>query len=349
MFSRTTSLLQKLTFLVLLGILACLIVIIAQNRRSSQTAEVQAGEDVAVPEAPAEAEPVVTEMPVRRPVQVPATKATNRVVSSAPTRPAASRIIAVAEQAPGTDADRAAVIDRFVEPAVYGTVVPVVPSGVASGTVITGRVTLMGTPPPEIPIDVGAVCGRLHPDPVTTRHYVVSPEGGLANALVYLEEGLDSGSIATEGEPPLLDNVGCLFEPYVIAIRVGQSLVIRNSDPTFHNIHVVPRDNLEFNFALPGRNQIAERKFSKPERFIRVKCDVHPWMFAYISVLPHPFFAVTDSTGSYRLPPLAHGTYALVAQHQKGGLVRERVSLSGTGERIVNFTIKLPTPQVSQR
>src|SRR5438477_4812209 len=67
MFSRTTSLLQKLTFLVLLGILACLIVIIAQNRRSSQTAEVQAGEDVAVPEAPAEAEPVVTEMPVRPP------------------------------------------------------------------------------------------------------------------------------------------------------------------------------------------------------------------------------------------------------------------------------------------
>jgi len=225
----------------------------------------------------------------------------------------------------------------------------VVASAAASGTVITGRVTLIGTPPPEVPIDLGPVCGRLHPEPVTTRHYLISPEGGLANVLVYVQEGLDNRSIPVEGEPPLLDNIGCFFEPYVMAMRAGQTLRIRNSDATFHNVHVTPRNNPEFNFALPIQDQLVERRFSKPELFIRVKCDVHPWMFAYINVLEHPFFAITDSTGNYRLPPLAHGTYLVTAQHPKGGFVRQRISVRGGAERVVNFTIKVPPPQVSQR
>ena len=167
--------------------------------------------------------------------------------------------------------------------------------------------------------------------------------------LVYVQEGLDSGSSPVEGEPPLLDNVGCFFEPYVMAMRVGQTMRIRNSDPIFHNVHVTPQNNPEFNFALPVQNQITERKFSRPELFIRAKCDVHPWMFAYINVLQHPFFAITESTGTYQLPRLPHGTYLLTAQHQKAGVVRQRISLGATGERVVNFTLKVPAPQVSQR
>src|SRR5215510_7608811 len=84
----------------------------------------------------------------------------------------------------------------------------------ASAGDITGKVTLKGTPKPEIPIDLGPMCGPLNPnkDKASTRHYVVGAGGGLANVFVYLK---DAKAATATAEAPTLDQAGCMYEPYV--------------------------------------------------------------------------------------------------------------------------------------
>src|SRR6266480_4984417 len=206
---------------------------------------------------------------------------------------------------------------------------------------ISGKVTLTGTPPPEINIDMSgdARCGRLHKTPVTTRHYLVDKDGGLANVFVYVKSGLNRKWAAPTQEP-VLDQIGCLYEPYVMGLMVNQKFQIRNSDPTLHNVHATPQqgDNHEFNFAQLSNGQVNERSFPSPEIFVRFKCDVHPWMFAYVGVVEHPFFAVTGADGTFRLPPdLPPGTYGLEAVHPKAGTAMQEITVTGSDRKTVDF------------
>src|SRR6185436_12982051 len=101
--------------------------------------------------------------------------------------------------------------------------------------------------------------------------------------------------------------------------------------------------NQGFNLTLAGQGKMAKmvkRSFSNPEIFLRVKCDVHPWMFAYIAVLPHPFFAVTDSRGSFQFPPgLPPGKYVIAARHLKAGEAVVEVTIREEQETIIPFTL----------
>src|SRR2546425_12223018 len=94
-----------------------------------------------------------------------------------------------------------------------------------SGADITGKVVLKGTPKPEIPIDMASspdkTCGAAHSEPVTTRHYLVSKDGGLANVFVYIKSGLTQKNFPPRAEAPVLDQVGCLYEPYVMGVMVN--------------------------------------------------------------------------------------------------------------------------------
>lgn len=225
---------------------------------------------------------------------------------------------------------------------------------------VAGRVTLSGTPAPELPVELGPMCGPLRSERPTTRHYVVGADGGLADVLVFVHRGPeDAGSIDRDREllarplvssaPALqgsvrLDQVGCMFEPYVTAMQMTQVLEARNSDPVLHNLHFTPRRNRERNIGQPRQGQVNEFRFEVPETFVRLKCDVHPWMFAYVSVLPHPFFAVTDSDGLYRIPGgLAPGSYFVSALHLKAGGLTKRVKIDFGKERIVDFRFS-PSP-----
>lgn len=180
---------------------------------------------------------------------------------------------------------------------------------------ITGKVTLKGTPKPEIPIQLDAICGKVQPKPVTTRHFVVGSDNGLANVFVYLKQG--APKTPAEGEGPTLDQVGCMYEPYVMGVVTGQKFKVRNSDGFLHNVHATPKVNAEFNFAQVAKGQVNEKVFDKPEVLVRMKCDVHPWMFAYIGVVDHPYFAVTDKDGNYTIKNVPPGKYTVEAVHLK--------------------------------
>jgi len=208
---------------------------------------------------------------------------------------------------------------------------------------ISGKVKLKGTPKPEVPIDLGPICGKLHDGPATTRHYVVGADHGLANVFVYIKEGAKATPPAGDG--PVLDQKGCMYEPYVLGVVTGQKYKIKNSDPTLHNVHATPKVNTEFNFAQPIQGQVTEKSFDKPEVLVRMMCNVHPWMFAYIGVVDHPFFAVTDKDGSFKIPDLPAGTYTIEAFHQKigpKGAKTQQITVGAADKKTADFELEVP-------
>jgi hypothetical protein len=213
---------------------------------------------------------------------------------------------------------------------------------------VTGKVTLKGTPPPEKTIEMDATCGKLHSGPVTTRHFVVSKDGGLANVYVYVSKGLEGKKFDAPAQGVTLDQTGCMYEPYVSGIMVNQPLKIRNSDTFGHNVHALPRPdsgNKEFNFAQPTQGQVNEKSFATKEVLLKLKCDMHNWMFAYVGVMDHPFFAVTDKDGNFKISNLPAGEYTLTAYHLKSHGATAGVSQTikvGDAPVTADFTVEVP-------
>jgi hypothetical protein len=185
---------------------------------------------------------------------------------------------------------------------------------------ITGQVLLSGTPPPEAQLPFDPMCGRLWTNgPPTIGWYKLSSEGGLAEVFVYLSAGVPKRRYPLPEEPLVIDQRGCLFTPYVAGAQVCQTIRVLNSDPVLHNVHPTPTvpGNRETNRAQLPKGAPLDHLFAEPEVFVRFKCDVHPWMFAYVGVVEHPFFAVTDTNGVFTIPNVPPGRYTLQAVHRK--------------------------------
>jgi hypothetical protein len=353
MNAEPTPLVSKLTLLVLSGILVCLVLLVIRERpaRAPSPANVEVAEAPATEEVPAlppaSSRPAAVRPSPSAPKSVPRV-ASVRSEQTFPAPIAPGRTVRVTESA--LVAKEQNLVGIGVVPVAEPVAVPV-PTALAPQ--LFGTVILIGTPPPEVPIDLGPSCGRLNPSRPTTRHCVVGPEGQLANVLVYVK--VDSNpSFSPSAPAPLLDQVDCVFEPYVIAVIAGQPFRIRNSDPELHSVHATPRHNREFNFGQARQGQIDQKVFTKPELFIRLKCDVHPWMFAYVSVLDHPFFAVTDTNGFFALPAgIPPGRYRLNAVHLKAGEQAQDVELLPGEQKVVNLQFKMdraarPQPRVAR-
>ncbi len=140
---------------------------------------------------------------------------------------------------------------------------------------------------------------------------------GLKNAIVYLE-GIDVTQTWRTEDVVVLDQKGCVFDPHVVILPVGQALKVRNSDGILHNFHTAPENNRPVNLAMPktmNEMEVAGRRFRFPD-FTRVSCDIHNWMSAVIVVAAHPYYAVTDENGEFTLKDVPPGTYELVVWHE---------------------------------
>jgi hypothetical protein len=210
---------------------------------------------------------------------------------------------------------------------------------------ITGSVKLEGKAPEMKPIDMSGVaeCNNLHPDPISEETVVVDENGMLANVVVSIkaEEAEALGGTAP-AEPAVLDQQGCQYVPHVLPLMVGQKLVIKNSDPFLHNVHSLPQTNPGFNFGQPNKDPGKEApEQPKVAENIKVKCDVHPWMGAWLVVMDHPFFGTSKPDGTYSvaIPNVPDGDYTLTAWHEKYGTQEQKVTVKdGKGE--VNFSFK---------
>ncbi|MGH9869979.1 MAG: carboxypeptidase regulatory-like domain-containing protein [Candidatus Polarisedimenticolia bacterium] len=216
-----------------------------------------------------------------------------------------------------------------------------IPAGVAVGTsVIEGRVLFTGTAPPREEIRTGsdAACRHKQESPPRREDLVTGPEGGLQYAFVHAASGLGERVFAPPTEPVTLDQKGCVYQPHVVGVQVGQPLRVVNSDPTLHNVHTMSKENRPFNFGMPVEGQQVTKHFTKPEVMVKAKCDVHPWMGAWIGVSPHPFFQVTGADGAFALRGLPAGTYEIEVWHESLGTRRETVTLQDGETRTLTFT-----------
>jgi hypothetical protein len=210
---------------------------------------------------------------------------------------------------------------------------------------ITGKVALTGTPPPQKEITAASAdpsCGKLRTEPALTRTYVVSKDGGLANVVVYLKAGLSGKTFTAPEEPILIDQKGCMYEPYVSAAMVGQKINIRNSDALMHNVNAgTPKNNKGFNFSQVTAGQVNPRSFENPELGIKLICNVPSWMVSYVSILDNPYFAVSDKDGNFVIKgDLPDGKYTFEAFHQKAGATSQEIEVKG-GKATVNFTLEV--------
>ncbi len=209
--------------------------------------------------------------------------------------------------------------------------------------VIKGKVVLEGDKPKlkAVKMKDDAVCLKGKKKPVPGLR--VWDDGTVPYAFVYLKKGV-KGKYTPPSEPVVLDQKGCMYRPHVFGMVAGQALRIKNSDPTAHNVHALPKRNTEFNFSQPTKDMVKDRTgretFTRPEVMIRFKCDVHDWMEAYCGVVAHPFFDVTKRPGTFEIKDLPAGEYEIEAWHERFGRVTATVSV-GDGET-KEIELKLP-------
>ena len=210
---------------------------------------------------------------------------------------------------------------------------------------LTGRVNFDGKSPKKKTLKMNAdpVCGSAHKTPPYRQSFVMNDKGYLKNVVVYLNNVKYDGDLPDT--PAVLDQNGCMYSPHVQGMMAGQKLLIKKSDATLHNIHGLPKINSEFNFAMPKVVKEKAIKINKAEHPIYIKCDVHPWMKSYVSVFDHPYFAVTDDSGYYKIDNIPPGTYEIVAWQEKfkdketkmWNTLNVSVTI-GDGETTQNFT-----------
>lgn len=206
----------------------------------------------------------------------------------------------------------------------------------ATAGAVTGTVTYEnGDPDTEISMGADPKCQEMHSEPVFTQT-VEATDGKLADVFVYVKEGI-SGKFDPPAEAVTMHQQGCTYHPHVFGLMVGQKLVIRNDDETLHNVHATPDANTEFNQGQPFQGMELERTFNRQEVMVPFKCDVHPWMSAYMGVLEHPYFAVSGADGTFSIESLPPGTYTLEAWHEKLGTRTQEVTVGQNETVDVSF------------
>jgi plastocyanin len=202
--------------------------------------------------------------------------------------------------------------------------------------------TLSGQAPAPAKIQTSAdpYCAKVHQtSPLLSQTVEVAADGALMDALVFVKDGV-TGSYAAPQAPVTLDQKECAYAPHVIGLMAGQPLQIVNSDSTLHNIHPMPVINAGFNIGMPVQGMKQTKVFQKAEPVFHVKCDVHPWMSAYIATFSHPFFGVSNSQGTVELANLPAGTFQIQAWHEKYGVQTQSVSVAAGETKQVAFTYK---------
>jgi hypothetical protein len=210
------------------------------------------------------------------------------------------------------------------------------PAAAGGNGTISGKVTFAGTAPAAEKVKVAAdpKCQSMHPQGLEKQTVQVK-DGGLAHVFVWVKNA--PGGPPAPTDAVTLDQQGCEYHPHVVGVRTGQPIKITNSDDTLHNIHPRPTANSEFNIGQPRKGMESVKTFDKQEIMIPVGCDVHPWMRSYISVVDHPYFAVTKDDGTYEIKGLPPGDYEVEAFHEKLKTQTQKVSVKD-GDNKLDFS-----------
>jgi plastocyanin len=209
---------------------------------------------------------------------------------------------------------------------------------VTGGGSVSGQVKFTGTPPPPAKIEITKdqeACGKEKTKP----DLVVGAGGGLANAVVVVK-ATKGKPVTVPSEPLVFDQKGCEYSPHVLAFPAGSTIRVLNPDGVLHNVHVMGKTNPEANKAMPKFKKQEDWKVEKPEWPIAVKCDAHPWMHAYWLSMDHPYYAVTDAEGKFKIADLPAGDYEVELWHESLGKSPQKVTIQGGQDTTVAWEMK---------
>ena len=184
---------------------------------------------------------------------------------------------------------------------------------------VKGTVRIKGEIPKPRKIrmnDVENHCGKLNRGEVDGDDISADPKGFVKWAFVYVKKGLEGKKFDVPKTPTTIQQQGCRYSPHVAGVMVGQDFVMKSGDPILHLPHVAPRNNKEWAFSQAKPGDTKTKQFTAPEVMVRLICDVHPWMEAWIGVLEHPFHAVTEQGGKFEIKGLPPGNYTIEVWHE---------------------------------
>lgn len=243
-------------------------------------------------------------------------------------------LLAACSKAPAPEAKMA---DKAAPPKpVYFKVDP------ATAGSIAGKVNFTGKKPAHKKVDVSEdpQCAKMHQAGLYDEPVVVNKNGTLANAFVYIKQGLEGKTFEPPAEPVTIDQKGCWFGPRVIGIQTGQTLTVTNSDPVTHNIHPLAQVNRAWNQSQEPDSPPLKRRFLQREVMIRVKCNIHSWMKSWIGAVEHPYFAVTGADGSFELNGVPPGEYTVEVWQEQYGVQEQKVTVAASGKQELSFSYK---------
>ena len=219
------------------------------------------------------------------------------------------------------------------------------------GAAVAGVVRFAGPRPERKPIQMmesrgkESECMKAHATVPLSESALVSEKGEVANVFVYIKKGLEKKEYPAPEKPAVINQNKCMFRPRVLGVMVGQKLHIKNSDALLHNVRSFSRRNRAFNIAQPPATKIREKTFRRPESAVKITCDIHKWMTAYIFAVEHPYFAVTPENGKFRIRGLPAGDYTLAAWHELYGEQEANITVGASGSTEVDFTFKPVKPK----
>ena len=190
---------------------------------------------------------------------------------------------------------------------------------------IKGHIALAGKLPGNSVIRMGMdpKCAQINKGKRVVQEIVAaSLDGSMANVFVKLQGAFPQ--TPAPAEPVTIDQRGCVYGPRVAGARVGQTLQVRNDDELIHNVHGLSGKNNGFNVSEPKAGMVQQFKM-KDEEMLRLKCDIHGWMTAYIGIVSHPYFAVTGEAGTFEIKNVPAGTHKIEAWHERYGPLTQTV------------------------
>lgn len=204
---------------------------------------------------------------------------------------------------------------------------------------IKGHIRLAGKAPgnPIIRMGMDPMCSQINAGKRVVQETVVaSLDGSLANVFVSLQGSFPRAPLPTE--PVTIDQRACVYSPRVVGMRLGQSLLVRNSDALLHNVHGLSAHGNGFNVSQPTAGMVQTFRPATEEMMLRIKCDVHSWMTSYVGVVGHPYFAVTGSGGTFEIANVPAGTHTIQSWHERFGVLTQTVHVRGGATATVELT-----------
>jgi hypothetical protein len=210
---------------------------------------------------------------------------------------------------------------------------------VTNGGTIVGEVKYEGTPPAPASLPVTKdekVCGTA---PKVSQALLVGPDSGIENVVVFLTDIQKGKAQPKPAKDPVLDQRQCEYHPHIQIFPAGSTLDIINDDDVLHNIKTEPGSKSVFNIAQPKFRKKVEKAFDTPE-IVRVECNVHGWMHAVLVVSGHPYYALTDAHGAFKLADVPAGKYRLKLWHETLGEQTKEVTVTPNAEVKITLWFK---------